>query len=179
MKNIVKIIIRLFSLYIIVIFITSLPMSVNRFIEIIFHNQINNSYLSNFTEFEIKIRLIIIIFEWLIYILLPIIFWGKSEKLSETIVGKYSDEKIDFIFDYNKLLSFGIIVLCLFIIIFRIPMFLSFIVNNLSHNLIEPYWRNYISEFIFQTISQILGILIPIFVIKYRDKIVKIINFKN
>jgi H+/gluconate symporter-like permease len=133
---------------------------------------------NNMTGIDNNMTIIAFIIEKIIYILLPVIFWLKYENISNKIIGNIPDEKILLNLNYKEFLSFGIIILSLFLIVIRIPMILTLIIHNISNYLSSPHWnwKSYLIEFISQLISQLLAIIIPILFIKYREKIIEIIH---
>lgn len=170
MKNIVRIVIRLFTLYFILLFFTSLPMVINYIIEITSNNNANE-----------KMNIIPFMIERIVYLLLPVVFWIKSESISNKISGNTSEEKIIINLTYKELLSFGIIFLSLFLIIIRIPILITLIIHNVSSYVTSPHlnWKNYLGEFISQLINQIIAIVIPILFIKYKEKIIGLFHKGN
>ena len=189
LKNIIKISIRLFLIFtafqFISLFTTSWTYLINLYgIKIdmtgITFNKITESIvMDKFDIFRIFLQFII---TWCVNLALLIILWFKSEKISELIIGKNNIENIEVALDSENLLSVGLCIICTYFIIDSLPRLLHYVSNyiifytKLSN---ENVKINISSHVYFDLLEPLLKIIISIIVIKYREKIIKIIYINN
>ena len=126
MKNFAKIAIRLFVIYLIFLFFSSLQQSLPSFINILQNKVVGVS--------QILMSLLPYAGIWIVYILFLVFLWKKSGSIAEKV-----NNGIEFSENYNQLdfqksLNIGIIILGIFIIIETIPDFFQslslFFINN-------------------------------------------------
>jgi len=189
LKNIIKISIRLFLIFtafqFISLFTTSWTYLINLYgIKIdmtgITFNKITESIvMDKFDIFRIFLQFII---TWCVNLALLIILWFKSEKISELIIGKNNIENIEVALDSENLLSVGLCIICTYFIIDSLPRLLHYVSNyiifytKLSN---ENVKINISSHVYFDLLEPLLKIIISIIVIRYREKIIKIIYINN
>ncbi|MDR1229799.1 MAG: hypothetical protein LBK61_00190 [Spirochaetaceae bacterium] len=106
MKNIIKISIRLFLIFIIFNFIHSFSVTVLNFINSF---RINNHYEIQTSEFINALIPFFVI--WVMCITVLIILWIKSEKISIKIIGENNPEDMNLSLNMENILSIGIILL--------------------------------------------------------------------
>jgi heme/copper-type cytochrome/quinol oxidase subunit 2 len=137
----------------------------------------------NINQIEVFLQYIPFILLWCFYLVLVIILWKKSEKIANKIVGEDKQDINNVDFDYNRILSTGLIVLGIFIIIDTLPVLFSYISNYVVSK--TRFGNNdFLREFSIKSVIEIIGIIIKIIIsfviIVYNDKVIeKINNFRN
>ena len=173
MKNIIKYSIKLFLIFTIFNFINSFTLSINNFIQ---WNKQNRTFIKNFETLEFIKMYVPFTIVWIIYILIIIILWSKSDKISEKIIGKNKMENVFIQIEFKSLLSIALIVLGIFLIIETSPRVFSYIgnfVTSKSRYVDKDFLRNYtIREFI-ELIGIVIKILLAYIVIRYNKRIVE------
>jgi hypothetical protein len=176
MKNIVKIGIRLFLVFITFNFINSFSVTVLNFIN---GFRVNNRYEIKTSEFINAIIPFFVI--WAIYIIILIILWMKSEKISVKIVGEKDYDTINLSLNMENLLSIGIILLSLYLIIDTIPKLFAYIANYIVNKtrFVQDYIKNYTISQIIEIMGIIIKIIVSVVLIKHRNDIVIFLNKKQ
>jgi hypothetical protein len=176
MKNIIKVAIRIFLIFITFNFINSFSITVLNFIN---GFRINNHYEIQTSEF---INVLIPFFiTWILYIIVLIILWVKSEKISIKIIGEDNYEDINLSLGMENILSVGIIILSFYLIIDTIPTLFAYVANYIINKtrFVQDYMKNYTISQVVEVIGIIVKIIVSIMIIKYRNNIVKLLNKRN
>ena len=175
MQNFIKISIRLFLIFTIFRFLNSFALLINNTIAVVTQDPMFGYYI------DIKIFLPFIISS-IVYFTIVILLWKKSEVISKKIVGDNDIENITISLDYNKILSFGIIILGIFLLIFPIPRIFSYAANFVvaRSRFVDD---TFIREMRIRDVIEIIGIGLKMMagylIIKYNDKVIKIIMEMN
>jgi hypothetical protein len=176
MKKIIKIAIRIFLIFITFNFINHFSITVLNFIN---GFKINNRYEIQISEFINAIIPFFVV--WTIYIIVLIILWVKSEKISIKIVGENDHEYINLALNMENILSTGIILLGLYLIIDTIPKLFAYIANYIVNKtrFVQDYIKNYTISQIVEIIGIIIKIIVSVMLIKRRNNIIKLLNKKD
>jgi hypothetical protein len=170
MKKIINIAIKLFLMF---TFIQYLNIYVSTFNNYVFAKKITIDYLLSFDFF---IRFVVI---WCIYFVIIIIAWIKSDNISNAVIGNNNLEDIQLTLTYENILLIGINILCIYFIIDSIPMLFFYISLLATDFFMFPdyfFENNYYIRGILDTIMILLKIILSFLVIKYKEKIIKIIK---
>jgi hypothetical protein len=171
----VKISIRVFLLFTIFQFINSFALSINNLIATLSFQRINISEISTL----VFLPFILI---WIIYIIVVIILWKKSEIIAEKIVGAENSLNIELKLNSENILSVGIIILGIYLIIEPLPRLFSFIatyVVSRTRFVENDFWREFSIRQMIDIIGLIFKLLSGLIIIRFNEQIVKKIDQIN
>jgi hypothetical protein len=146
---------------------------------IFFNNILDGIVMDKKDIFRIFLQFII---TWCINLAVIMILWIKSETISKAIIGNNDIENIQIAMDSESILSCGLCIVCVFFLIDSVPPLLGYISNYiiLFIKLVNENPKIYLSSYFhFTFLELIFKIIISIIGIRYKEKIVKIINIKN
>jgi hypothetical protein len=144
-----------------------------------FNNITENIIMDKFDIFRIFLQFII---TWCINLAVLIILWIKSEKISQFIIGKNNIENIEIALSSENILSVGLCIICIYFIIDSLPKLFHYISNYIMFytKLLNENAEIYMSSILhFEFLEILLKIIMSIIGMRYREKIVKIININN
>ena len=189
LKNIIRISIRLFLVFTIFQFMSVFTSSWTYLVNLYgikinmdginFSNIAENIIMDKTDIFKIFLQFII---TWCINLAVIIILWVKSEEISELIIGKNNIENVEMKLDAENILSAALCILCIYFIIENLPKLFHYVSNYISFcvKLFNKNTEIFISSHLhFGLLEVLFKIIISIIGIRYREKIVKIININN
>ena len=180
MKSIIRIAIRLFLIFNIFNFINNLASSINNFINWYKYIETRTTKIKIMEFLELYLPFIAV---WCIFIFIMIVFWIKTEDISDKIISTNEFESINITLDYESALSLCFMILGLYLILDALPRIFTYL-SNLLISQSRFVDKNFFREYTIKDIMEIIGILLKIFaafmMIRHNRKIVKkIIEINN
>jgi hypothetical protein len=108
--------------------------------------------------------------------------WIKSDNISKVIIGNGNCENISLTLSSDNILLIGINILCIYFILDSLPSIFYYVSEYLVSKT-RFVDRTFLEEYTTRQILQIIGIFVKIIsailLIKYKEKIVKLIRIKD